>query len=80
LESSVITRIKYWHIDDKGATNPAPDTPDTLKEGADHFQHHCQTCHGLDGQGTGVPIVARTSPPIADLASARVQKYTDGQL
>jgi mono/diheme cytochrome c family protein len=20
------------------------------KEGAEHFQHHCQICHGLDGQ------------------------------
>ena len=53
---------------------------DTIKEGAEHFQHHCQICHGLDGQGTGVPIIERISPPVADLASARVQRYTDGQL
>ncbi len=73
-------RIKYWRIGGKNVTNPTPDTPSTVKEGAEHFQHHCQICHGLDGQNTGVPIAQRTSPPVADLASSRVQKYTDGQL
>jgi mono/diheme cytochrome c family protein len=75
-----MTRVKYWRVGGKGVTNPSPDTPDTIKMGADHFQHHCQICHGLDGHGTGVPIVTRTSPPVADLGSARVQRYTDGQL
>jgi mono/diheme cytochrome c family protein len=80
LETSFMTRIKYWRIGGKSVNNPSPDTPDTIKEGAEHFQHHCEICHGLDGQGTGVPIASRTSPPVADLASARVQHYTDGQL
>lgn len=80
IENRLMTHVKYWRIDNKGAINPSPDTPATLKMGAEHFQHHCQICHGLDGQGTGVPIVNRTSPPVADLASVRVQKYTDGQL
>ena len=34
----------------------------------------------VDGQNTGVPIATRTLLPVADLASERVQKYTDGQL
>ena len=80
LENGVMTRIKYWRVGGKDVTNPVPDNPNTIKEGADHFQHHCQICHGLDGQNTGVPIATRTLPPIADLASARVQKYTDGQM
>jgi len=80
LETSVITRVKYWRVGDKGVPNPLPDTPDTVKEGGEHFQHHCQICHGLDGQGTGVPIVTLISPPVADLSSARVQRYSDGQL
>jgi mono/diheme cytochrome c family protein len=79
-ESAMMKRVKYWRIGGKDAKNPTPDTPDTIKEGADHFQHHCQICHGLDGQNTGVPIADRTMPPVANLASARVQKYTDGQL
>src|SRR6185437_2331280 len=80
LEKSIMSRVKYWRVGDKDAKDPLPDTSDTIKEGADHFQHHCEICHGLDGQGTGVPIVSRISPPVANLASARVQKYTDGQL
>ena len=51
-----------------------------MRSKGQHFQHHCQICHGLDGQNTGVPIANRTLPPVADLASPRVQKYTDGQL
>lgn len=80
FETSLMTQVKYWRVGDKSVTNPSPNTPDTLKEGAEHFQHHCEICHGLDGQGTGVPIANRTSPPVADLASSRVQHYTDGQL
>lgn len=80
LETSLMTRVKYWRVGGKNITNPSPDTPATLKMGAGHFQHHCEICHGLDGQGTGVPFADRTSPPVADLASARVQQYTDGQL
>lgn len=80
LERRIMGRVKYWRVGDKNVANPSPDNADTIKEGAEHFQHHCQTCHGLDGQGTGVPIVTRMSPPIADLASTRVQNYRDGQL
>ena len=80
LETSVITRMKYRAIGGKNDTNPLPDTGDTRKEGAEHFQHHCEVCHGLDGQNTGVPFAEKASPPVADLASPRVQHYTDGQL
>ena len=37
-------------------------------------------CHGLDGQNTGVPFADRMSPPVPDLGSPQVQKYSDGQL
>jgi hypothetical protein len=40
LENAVMTRIKYWRIGGKDMANPTPDSPDTVKEGADHFQHH----------------------------------------
>ena len=74
FESAVMKHVKYWRVGGKNISNPTPDTPETVKEGAEHFQHHCQICHGLDGQNSGVPIAQRTSPPIADLASSRVQK------
>ena len=80
FETGVITRMKYRGIGGKNDVNPLPDTDDTRKEGAEHFQHHCEMCHGLDGQNTGVPFAEKSSPPVADLASARVQHYSDGQL
>jgi mono/diheme cytochrome c family protein len=80
LETRVMTRVKYWRIGGKDLPNPEPDTAEVRGEGAEHFQHHCQTCHGLDGQGTGVPLVNKMSRPVANLASPRVQAYSDGQL
>jgi mono/diheme cytochrome c family protein len=80
METAAVTRMKYAHIGGRTDKNPSPDTPGTVKEGAEHFQHHCEVCHGLDGQNTGVPFAMNLAPPVADLASERVQRYTDGQL
>lgn len=80
FERAAVNRLKFWRIGNQDQVNPSPDTAETQKMGAEHFQHHCGVCHGLDGQNTGVPFADKTSPPVANLASARVQKYTDGQL
>lgn len=81
VEKSVVTEVKHtMTVGGKDWKNPAPDTPEAAKEGGEHFQHHCQICHGLDGQATGVPFAAKMSPPVPDLSSKDVQDYTDGQL
>jgi mono/diheme cytochrome c family protein len=80
LESSIMTRVKYWRIGGEDLVNPVADTEDAVRMGADHFQHHCHLCHGLDGQNSGVPFAEKMSPAAADLASRRVQQYKDGQL
>lgn len=81
VESTVMGEIKHnVTIGGKDTKNPVADTPDAVKEGAEHFQHHCQICHGLDGQNTGVPFATKMSPPVADLSSSDVQEYKDGQL
>lgn len=81
IESSVIGEIKHAvTIGGKDVKNPVAYTPEASAEGAEHFRHHCQICHGLDGQNTGVPFAAKMSPPVADLATKDVQDYTDGQL
>ena len=81
VESTVMGEIKRnVTIGGKDWKNPVANNADALNEGAEHFQHHCQICHGLDGQNTGVPIATGMLPPTADLASPRVQEYTDGQL
>lgn len=81
MEKSVVTEIKHeMTIGGKDDKNPVADTTDAEKEGAEHFQHHCGICHGLDGQNTGVPFAAKMSPPVADLSTQDVQDYADGQL
>jgi mono/diheme cytochrome c family protein len=64
----------------KSDRNPLNATPETIAVGKDAFSHYCVSCHGLDGQATGVPFAEHMSPPIPSLASADVQAYTDGQL
>ena len=81
VESGVVRELKKnITIGGKDDQNPAPDKQATIDEGRAHFGHHCQICHGLDGQNTGVPFAQQMSPPVADLNSKSVQAYSDGQL
>ena len=80
LETKVAQGVKQVTIGGKDWKNPVPDTKEALAEGATHFQHHCQICHGLDGQTTGVPFADKMDPPVADLTEKDIQEYTDGQL
>lgn len=81
VESGVMQEVKQKiTIGGKDDQNPVPDTQANIDEGKGHFGHHCQICHGLDGQNTGVPFAQQMSPPVADLKSPGVQAYTDGQL
>lgn len=81
MEKSVVTEVKHeMTIGGKDDKNPIPYSDDAVKEGGEHFQHHCGICHGLDGQNTGVPFAAKMSPPVADLSTKDVQDYADGQL
>jgi mono/diheme cytochrome c family protein len=79
-EAALMRQIKQETIGGSDRKNPLPDTPANQKIGAEHFQHHCQICHGLDGHNTGVPFAAQMSPPVADLGDKSVQGYSDGQL
>ena len=81
VESSLVKTIKKdVTIGGKDDKNPVAYSEDAAKEGAGHFQHHCQICHGLDGHATGVPFAQQMSPPVPDLNEDDIQKYTDGQL
>ncbi|HSA91438.1 MAG TPA: cytochrome c [Terriglobales bacterium] len=80
LESKVAKEVKQVTIGGKDWKNPVPDTKEAAAEGGTHFQHHCQICHGLDGQKTGVPFAEKMDPPVPDLTHKDVQEYTDGQL
>jgi mono/diheme cytochrome c family protein len=67
-------------VGNKKAVNPLKATPETVRSGQIAFSHYCFTCHGLDGQNTGVPFAETVSPPVPSLNSPQVQKYTDGRL
>lgn len=79
-EGEIAQRAKEMVIGGKDWTNPTADDPQTQQRGGEHFRHHCQFCHGLDGQNTGVSFADKMSPPVADLATKPVQEYHDGQL
>jgi mono/diheme cytochrome c family protein len=80
LETLLAQEMKRATLTGKDLKNPSPDTEETVKAGADHFQHHCEICHGLDGHNTGVPFAQKMSPEVADLGQKNVQDYSDGQL
>lgn len=61
-------------------TNPLPVTQENIDAGKKVFGYYCVTCHGRDGQNTGVPFAKAMAPPIPSLASKEVQSYSDGQL
>jgi len=80
IETMVAQEAKRVAITGKNLQNPLPDTPETVKTGQEHFGHHCQVCHGLDGHNTGVPFANQMSPNVPDLGDKSVQEFTDGQL
>jgi mono/diheme cytochrome c family protein len=80
VENKVVQETKELVIGVKDTPNPVADDEAARKSGGEHFQHHCQICHGLDGQNTGIPFADKMSPPVANLAMDDIQKYADGQL
>jgi mono/diheme cytochrome c family protein len=81
LETLMITAAKHHLlVENKSARNPVPTTSQNILGGKQTFSHYCYVCHGLDGQGTGVPFADAMSPPLPSLASESVQTYSDGQL
>jgi mono/diheme cytochrome c family protein len=80
IETATAHKAKQLTIGGKNWKNPVPETREAQELGANHFQHHCQVCHGLDGHATGVPFADRMSPPVPDLAASDTQDYADGQL
>ncbi len=79
-ETIVMTWMKQKIlVGNKKQVNPLTATPENIHAGQIAFSHYCFTCHGLDGQNTGVPFAETVSPPVPSLNSPQVQKYTDGQ-
>jgi mono/diheme cytochrome c family protein len=81
VETFLITAAKHQIlVGNKHARNPLVTSSQNILKGKQTFSHYCYVCHGLDGQGTGVPFADAMSPPLPSLASESVQSYSDGQL
>ena len=66
-------------IEQRNTPNPAPLSPDVIKESLAHFADHCATCHANDGSGQ-TPIGKNVYPKAMDLRLADTQSMSDGEL
>ena len=79
------THTMYWikrnvTVGGSHLTNPVARTAANIDAGKRAFGYYCVSCHGRDGQNTGVPFAANMAPPVPSMANADVQAFTDGQL
>jgi mono/diheme cytochrome c family protein len=80
VERAVAARVKRLTVGGRSDRNPLEPTPENVAKGRAAFSRWCVACHGLDGQGTGVPFAGEMSPPVPPLGAPEVQAYSDGQL
>lgn len=81
LETAIARRLVVLSIPSSQRQQKSPLAGDARawRDGADHFQEHCATCHGNDGRG-GSAIAKKMFPPVPDLADPGIQAMSDGAL
>ena len=63
----------------RGLQNPHPSTPESIREGLEHFADHCAVCHANNGSGdTSFGRGMYPKPP--DMRQPLTQNKTDGEL
>src|ERR1700684_2257654 len=71
MESEMAKDVKHKiTVGGKNTPNPIAATPENIKDGQEHFGHHCGICHGLDGEATGGPFPQKMYRPIPSLISS----------
>jgi mono/diheme cytochrome c family protein len=63
----------------KTLTNTLAPTAENLARGKVYYEYYCTFCHGERGDGAG-PVGESYVPVPADLRTAKVQSYADGEL
>jgi mono/diheme cytochrome c family protein len=61
------------------AVNPLQSDSRAWRQGRTLFDTHCAVCHGTDARGA-TPIGKHTYPPVPDLTSPAIQRFSDGAL
>jgi mono/diheme cytochrome c family protein len=81
VETSLAGRARNLAIPSEArqARNPFAGQKDAWREALDHYAEHCESCHAYDGRGGG-EVGRNLNPRTPDMALARTQQLTDGQL
>jgi mono/diheme cytochrome c family protein len=81
VETSLARRARNLSIPSgaRQARNPFAGQADAWREALDHYAEHCESCHAYDGHGGG-EVGRNLNPRTPDMAQARTQQMTDGEL
>jgi len=80
LEAYIVNQLKSLKIPEAAPpTDPVATSDENLLQGGEHYNHHCAICHDLEGDADS-EFAEAFYPPVANLTSAHVQDYSEGQL
>ena len=81
VETSLALRARNLAIPSSArqARNPFAGQKDAWRDVLDHYAEHCEPCHAYDGRGGGA-AGRNLNPRTPDMAQARTQQLTDGEL
>lgn len=81
IEAAVARQMRHMAVPSgaRARQNPAPDTPESIAAGLEHFADHCATCHANDGSGQ-TEIGRNLYPKAPDMRAATTQNLSDGEL
>jgi len=81
IETAVARRLRSLAIprEARERRNPEPATPESLRDGLEHFADHCAICHANDGSGD-TAIGRSLYPRAPDMRLPATQQLTDGEL
>ena len=80
-EEAIARRLRALAVPDRvrDLKNAAPDTPESLRSGMEHFADHCASCHANDGSGD-TAMGKGMYPKVPDMRLAATQSLSDGEL
>ena len=74
--------VMQWEAQARASNlqNPVPATPAALADGKQIYQHHCQNCHGANGDGKGEKAPELSTAPGDFTYAAKMSGLKDGEL
>lgn len=81
LETAIARRLVVLSIpaSARKVTNPLSGNDEAWRDGMEHFQEHCATCHGRAGRADSA-FAKKMYPPVPDLTDPAIQRMSDGAL